>query len=224
MKSLRPCCPGGWNISELGEPREKEYQVTPLVQKESCALNDLGPGSTGSQSTWVGTLTRRMQFLFTLCIIAVVPPPDPHYWETSPTWFFLHRLHQLVPQASLRDGALSRFQTDLQTRTGWATECGYSVTMSANPCYIQLLLFCHPVVSDSLQPHGLQHTRPPCRSPSPKFAQVHVYCISDAIQPSHPLMPSSPSAASNRHFLIKTFQLCTSPALNLSTCSFQPDV
>ena len=26
-----------------------------------------------------------------------------------------------------------------------------------------------------------------------KFAQVHVHCISDAIPPSHPLMPSSPS-------------------------------
>ena len=29
-----------------------------------------------------------------------------------------------------------------------------------------------------------------------KFAQVHVHCIGDAIQPSHPLMPSSPSALS----------------------------
>ena len=28
----------------------------------------------------------------------------------------------------------------------------------------------------------------------PKFAQVYVHCISDAIQPSHPLTPSSPSA------------------------------
>ena len=28
----------------------------------------------------------------------------------------------------------------------------------------------------------------------PKFAQVHVHCISDAIQPSHPLTSSSPSA------------------------------
>ena len=28
----------------------------------------------------------------------------------------------------------------------------------------------------------------------PKFAQVHVHCISDVIQPSHPLMPFSPSA------------------------------
>ena len=28
----------------------------------------------------------------------------------------------------------------------------------------------------------------------PKFAQVHVHCIGDAIQSSHPLMPSSPPA------------------------------
>ena len=28
----------------------------------------------------------------------------------------------------------------------------------------------------------------------PEFAQVHVHCIGDAFQPSHPLMPSSPSA------------------------------
>ena len=28
----------------------------------------------------------------------------------------------------------------------------------------------------------------------PKFVQVHVHCISDAIQSSHPLTPSSPSA------------------------------
>ena len=27
----------------------------------------------------------------------------------------------------------------------------------------------------------------------PKFAQVHVHCIGDAIQPSHPYTPSSPS-------------------------------
>ena len=27
----------------------------------------------------------------------------------------------------------------------------------------------------------------------PKFAQMHVHCISDTIQLSHPLMPSSPS-------------------------------
>ena len=28
--------------------------------------------------------------------------------------------------------------------------------------------FCHSVMSDSLQPHGLQHTRLPCPSPTPR--------------------------------------------------------
>ena len=31
-----------------------------------------------------------------------------------------------------------------------------------------LVQFSHSVVSDSLQPHGLQHTRPPCPSPTPR--------------------------------------------------------
>ena len=35
--------------------------------------------------------------------------------------------------------------------------------------------------------------RPPVPHYLPEFAPVHVHCISDAIQPSHPLMPASPS-------------------------------
>ena len=42
-------------------------------------------------------------------------------------------------------------------------------------------------MSDSLQPHGLQHTRLPYPSLSPEFAQTHVHWIGDAIQPSHSL-------------------------------------
>jgi len=33
--------------------------------------------------------------------------------------------------------------------------------------YISSVQFSHSVVSDSLRPHNLQHTRPPCPSPSP---------------------------------------------------------
>ena len=50
------------------------------------------------------------------------------------------------------------------------------------------------VVFDSLQPHELQHTRPPCPSPTPEFTQTHVHQVSDAIQPSHPLSSPSPPA------------------------------
>ena len=49
-------------------------------------------------------------------------------------------------------------------------------------------------MSDSLQPHELQHTRLPCPPLSPEFAQTHVHWVGDSIQPPHPLsLPSQPS-------------------------------
>ena len=45
----------------------------------------------------------------------------------------------------------------------------------------------------SLQPHGLQHVRLPCPSPTPR-AQTHVHRVGDAIQPSQSLLASSPPA------------------------------
>ena len=45
------------------------------------------------------------------------------------------------------------------------------------------------VLSNSLWPHRLQHARPPCPSPTPKFTQTHVHWVSDVIDPSHPLLP-----------------------------------
>ena len=44
----------------------------------------------------------------------------------------------------------------------------------------------------TLQPHGLQHARLPCPSPTPELAQTHVCRLSDTIQPSHPLSSLSP--------------------------------
>ena len=45
-----------------------------------------------------------------------------------------------------------------------------------------LSLFSHPVLSNSLQPHGLQHTKPPCPSPSPEVCPsscpLHWWCHS----------------------------------------------
>ena len=66
---------------------------------------------------------------------------------------------------------------------------------------ILLLLFSCPVVSYSLWPQGLQHAMwgLPVPHHLPKFAQLHVHCISDAIQPSHPLTPFSPSALNLSH-------------------------
>ena len=56
------------------------------------------------------------------------------------------------------------------------------------------LLFSRWVVSDSLQPHGLQHARLPCPSPTPGVYSNLFPLVSDAIQPSHPLSSPSPPA------------------------------
>ena len=66
-----------------------------------------------------------------------------------------------------------------------------SVSFSSHFTYVRvcrlLLFFSHPVVSDSLQPHGLQHSRPPCPSPSsgvcPSSRSLHQRC--------HPAISSS---------------------------------
>ena len=50
--------------------------------------------------------------------------------------------------------------------------------------------FSHSVVSDSLRPHGLQHTRLPCPLPIPGAYSDSCPSINDAIQPSHPLSSS----------------------------------
>ena len=56
------------------------------------------------------------------------------------------------------------------------------------------------VMSDSLQPRKLQHTRLPCPSFLPEFSQTHVHWLSDANQPSHPLsFPSPPSLNLSQH-------------------------
>ena len=59
---------------------------------------------------------------------------------------------------------------------------------------LESVQFSCSVVSDSLWPHESQHSRPPCPSPTLGFAQTHVRRVGDAIQPSHPLLPSSPPA------------------------------
>ena len=58
----------------------------------------------------------------------------------------------------------------------------------------------HSVVSDSLRPHGLQHTRPPCPSPTPGVYPNSCPSVSDAIQPSHLLSsPSPPTLNLSQH-------------------------
>ena len=73
------------------------------------------------------------------------------------------------------------------------------VFSSESELHLRLLFSCS-VLSNSLQPHGLQHARLPCPSPSPEPAQIHVHWVSDAVQPFHPLSsPSSPAFNLSQH-------------------------
>ena len=64
--------------------------------------------------------------------------------------------------------------------------------------YVKIVQFSHSVVSDSLWPHGPQHSRPPCPSPTPGVYPNSR--VGDAIQPSHPLSsPSSPALNLSQH-------------------------
>ena len=57
-------------------------------------------------------------------------------------------------------------------------------TTHRSSCKTTFLLFTCQVISSSLRPHGLPHTRLPCPSPSPG-ACSNTCPLSHAIQPSH---------------------------------------
>ena len=61
--------------------------------------------------------------------------------------------------------------------------------------------FSSSAMFDSLRPHGLQHTRPPCPSPTlGAYSNSCPWWVGDAIQPSHPLLsPSSPTFNLSQH-------------------------
>ena len=76
--------------------------------------------------------------------------------------------------------------------TGLATSTILSVVWSICTVIFSSVQFSPLVVSDSLRPHGLQHTRSPCPSPNPRTCPNSCPSVGDAIQPSHPLLSPSP--------------------------------
>ena len=70
---------------------------------------------------------------------------------------------------------------------------------------VHIYVFSHSIMSDSLQPHGLQHARL-VHHQLPELTQTLVYRVSDTIQPSHPLSsPSSPAFNLSQVFPVSQF-------------------
>ena len=66
------------------------------------------------------------------------------------------------------------------------------LSLRESPHGYMLLLFSCPVVSDSLPPHDCSTPGFPVPHHLLEFAHFHVHWVGDAVQPSHPLTPSSP--------------------------------
>ena len=69
------------------------------------------------------------------------------------------------------------------------SKCLYLILMWMNIYSVQ---FSCSVVSNSVQPHGLQHARLPCPSPSPGVCSNSCSLSCDAFQSCHPLSSPSP--------------------------------
>ena len=70
-------------------------------------------------------------------------------------------------------------------------------------CQFSSVQFSHSLMSDSLQPHGLQHTRPPCPSPTPRvYSNSYPLCwwchptISSSVIPFSSCLQSFPASGS----------------------------
>ena len=93
--------------------------------------------------------------------------------------------------------------------------------------YSWVVVFSHSVVSDSLWPHGLQHIKLPCISPSPR-ACTNSCTLSQSCHPtSHPLeSPSSAVFSLSQHrglfkWVSSSHQLAKGLELQLQHQSFQ---
>ena len=70
----------------------------------------------------------------------------------------------------------SCLENPMDTGAWWLQRVGHN--WSNSTC--ATLLFTCSVMSDSRRPHGLQHARLPCPSPSPGVSSTHVHWVDDA--------------------------------------------
>ena len=112
-----------------------------------------------------------------------------HFWlshgASSPQWGWWGRHREEGP--GCQEACHIPEWSHLQGRYWvWSSSSGPFFFFPFNPLYFSLQ-FSHSVMSDSLQPHGLQDARPPCPSPTPG-----VYSNSCPLsQWCHPVISSS---------------------------------
>ena len=128
-------------------------------------------------------------------------------WMITPSWLsgslrsFLHSSSVysyhlfLISSASVRSIPFLSFIVFPKWEIWFQTGRGVHLGCILSPCLFNLypefssVQFSPSVISDSLRPHGLHHTRLPCPSLSPGFAQTHAI---ESMMPSDHLILCRP--------------------------------
>ena len=90
----------------------------------------------------------------------------------------------------------------------WNSSIVTSIFLSSEALYLHayVLLFSHQVVSSSLEPHGLQHARPLCPSPSPRVCpsscSLNQWCCPTVSSFCLPSFPASGSFSTSQLYCI----------------------
>ena len=101
---------------------------------------------------------------------------------------FHHKVQDVSEQSKWKKRKCTNF-----TERKQKTESDEMIVLN-NPSAKESVQFSRSVMSDSLWPHGLQHTRPPCPSPTPGVYPNPCPLSQWCHQPSHPLLSPSPPA------------------------------
>ena len=157
-----------------------------------------------------------IEILIRLCVCVLVAHPCPIPcipMDGSPPDSCVHgilqeRILECVAIPFFRVSSWPRDQTQISHIldiffTIWATREAQQKTILYSKWSYGSVQFCHSVVSNSLQPHGLQHTRPPCPSPTPRvysnLCLLSQWChptISSSVIPFSSHLQSFPASGS----------------------------
>jgi len=104
--------------------------------------------------------------------------------------------YELIPFASENTVLRVKSLTNLGSPGEAMSRCPWDIQPGGRgiPPQFSSVQFSRSVVSYSLWPHGLQHARPPCPSPTPGVHPNPCPLSQWCIQPSHPLSSPSPPA------------------------------
>jgi len=129
-------------------------------------------------------------------------------WARDLTFFFPEENSGMLPRIIYPVGHLltsdsKHYSSHIQVSHEFMWLSGFSILLHWTfyiPCTVQ---FSRSVVSNSLRPHGLQHARPPCPSPTPRAYSnsclLSQWChptISSSVVPSFSCLQSFPASGS----------------------------